>query len=1207
MLAENLNLRESCFVTETSNICNHGASLLTKYIPRADQEFFSELFSLSEVTPECDMPLFIAFDHSLTFHGMSLHLNTGCPRLRLDRLIFPQMTHTLYFTESDDFRSQCVFKEDVGLDVSDPVLMIRSTLRQVNRLPLGAILTVLPDEDSLALSADFPPEKDIRKAKLHSVDVSVLGTVINTPIDIDEGTLSFTANADLYDTYPATLTVSASTDVPWERIVFTVDGDMTAETVQTMDEYVKDYIIEEIINKTLERESNARQAVMRANQTLNVLTTRLRMLEIRLSEATENFEREYEASRAANETLRNATAGVDTANTDIGEAQNALNEVCQESSCMDVEVRREVCQTCYQDILTEEAGLCTILRPITPDPILDVVVGYTTQGRWQYVQVCQDVCSRICDWFTSYTRCNRECRGVCVYREFMEPVIERVQQPALEFETVPCDPPKLVFSETITATCCESYIEQSPNVECREMCRSAQVQATERLREVNSETAEVFERVNRARQTVLAANARLARARVQRDNIQLMRDELRNNAYRNALFVIDQSLVNQQSVLSEISDELKIVRQYETVGIEQISVIKRVQFTTDISSESPTILPLTFLWSSFGRELSLSIPFDFTASYELNLRQVAIEITSLILNTTSQTEKRSTSRFRRQDGSDSEIRERSRNREAFQENCVLIANVAQYIQNTLTSLEIVYSNISTARDRLQRSKEDLLSQARSNGTDSEVNTLVDFDALQELFNITRDDFRDDSDQEIIDNYRNFFNDLADATEEIMNSVDETSFGEWQASMEMLHNQTGSAAGYPCTGFADCLDTIADLIRRLIADLRPGEDKQALQQQLAENRPKFIQLATSMTLKIPDGIEVVTDMLDIVNAEILLTYWCSSVPIITEQPPMQLNVSSGIDLTIQCPYESSLQASAQWRKDGAPIPASNSSTLIVSNVNIMDSGNYTCHISNAVGMESSLNVSVLVYELPEFFQVLNPVTTYAGNESGAWFSCNASAWPYPGWRWYYRAQESDPWIQFEGEDTNELTVSSPQKDDEGWYTCEAFNYHGYIRAPPVRLTVLPVSIAQLALVVEFTLIHDSDQTCANLTLLQEEIEQYMHDEIKIGSASIASIEIVTSTATLYDVSLTFISKNVTTGDTRRMVLREIENEALPSRGSVIQARRSLQQAVLAGEVSFDCEDIALSLQANTLTFQTPKYICPPGQELHTNFLLCGELS
>ena len=1204
-LAENLNLREFCLVTETSNICNHGASLLTKYIPRADQEFFSELFSLSEVTPECDMPLFIAFDHSLTFHGMSLHLNAGCPRLRLDRLIFPQMTHTLYFTESDDFRSQCVLKEDVGLDVPDPVLMIRSTLRQVTRLPLGAILTLLPDEDSLALSVDFPPEKDTRKAKLHSVDVSILGTVINTPIDIDEGTLTFTANADLYDTYPATLTVSASTNVPWERMVFTVDGDMTDETVQTMDEYVKDYIIEEIINKTLERESNARQAVIRANQTLTTLTAQLRVLEMRLSEANVNYNEAYEASRAANETLRNATAGVDTANTDIGEAQNALNEVCQESSCMDVEVRREVCQTCYQDILTEQAGVCTELRLKNPEPYFEEKVGYITRRRWRYIELCQDVCYRVCDWWSSYTRCRRQCRGKCVSEEFKEPIIQRVQKPVLEPVEVPCDPPMLMLSESIAATCCESYTERSPNVECREMCRSAQVQATERLREVNSETAEVFERVNQARQTVLAANARLARARVQRDNIEMMRNQIRDNPYRNAQFATVQSLVNQQSVLSEISDELKIVRQYETTGIEQISVIKRVQFTTDISSESPTILPLTFLWSSFGRELSLSIPFDFTASYELNLRQVAMEITSHILDTL-QVKRRSTIRFRRQGDSDSDVRERSRNREAFQENCVLIANVAQYIQNTLTSLEIVYNNISTARDRLQRSKEDLLSQAKSNGTNSGVNTLVDFDALQELFNITRDDFRDDSDQEIIDNYRNFFNDLADATEEIMNSVDETSFGEWQASMEMLHNQTGSAASYPCTGFADCLDTIADLIRRLIADLRPGDDKQALQQQLAENRPKFIQLATSMTFKIPDGIEVVTDMLDIVNAEILLTYWCSSVPIITEQPPMQLNISSGTDLTIQCPYESSLPASAQWRKDGAPIPASNSSTLIVSNVNIMDSGNYTCHISNAVGMESSLNVSVLVYELPEFFQVLNPVTTYAGNESGAWFSCNASAWPYPGWRWYYRAQQSDPWIQFEGEDTNELTVLSPQKDNEGWYTCEAFNYHGYIRAPPVRLTVLPVSIAQLTLAVEFTLIHDSNQTCANLTLLHEEIEQYMHNEIKIGSASIAGIDIVTSTATLYDVSLTFISENVTTGDTRRMVLREIENEALPSRGSVIQARRGLQQAVLAGEVSFGCEDIAFSLQANTLTFQTPKYICPPGQELHTNFLLCGEL-
>ena len=986
------------------------------------------------------MPLFIAFDHSLEFKGLSIHLNAGCPRLQLDRLIFPQMTHTLYFSESKDFRSQCVWKPDIDYGVSDPTLIVRSTLGQVDRLPLGAFLTLLPGEDSLALSAMFSPGKGNRKAKLHSVAVSMLGTVFNVEINIDQGMLSFTADADLYGNYPAQLSVSSQTIVPWERMEFAVYGQLNRSTVKEIDEYTKDYVLEEIINRALEREQTAKDAVIRANQTLSQLTIRLRMQNMRISEAQANFDRAFEESRVANETLRNATAGVDTANTQIGAAQNA---------------------------------------------------------------------------------------------------------------------------------------------------------------EMNSETAEVFERLNEARRAVLAANTRLARARIQLDNVQQMRDIIRGSYYT-ARFAVIVSLINQQTVTAEIKDELEIARKYKNEGIAGVVALNDVTFKTEISTGSPTILPLTFSYSSFGQDIIKTITFDFTATKELNMRQISENIASEILDTSSRTVRRSTSRFTRQD-TDSEIATRSRNEEEFQENCALIANIRQYVQNILNSVQMIQENTSLAFDSLQQSIENLQMQAESDT--SEMDTMINFDALETLFNITRDEFSDDSDEEIIDNYKNYFRDIANNTEDILDGIDDTSFGEWQASMEMLHNESGSAAGYPCTGFADCLDSISGLLKRLITDLRPGADKETLQQQLDQNRQRFIQLATSMTLRVPQAVIVVTDMLETVNSETLSSYWCSLPPNITDQPPMHVNVSSGSDLNLECPYESSLPASAHWRKDGVPIPASNSSTLVVPNVNIVDGGNYTCHIANAVGMESSLNVSVLVYELPQFFLVLKPLATYAGNESGAWFSCNASAWPYPGWRWYFRAVESDPWTQFEGEDTNELTILSPQEENEGWYTCEAFNHFGYLRAPPVRLTVLPVSVSQLG--TEINLIA-RDLTSYSSRERQIIVFLFIREEIRHLSGTIHNLNISVTLRRLSNTALrmniTIISENVTTEDTRKMSLREIENKALPARSDVILAKQGIQQAILDGRID---EIVYIRIQPETVIFNTPEYLCPPGYELHSNFLLCGE--
>ena len=106
---------------------------------------------------------------------------------------------------------------------------------------------------------------------------------------------------------------------------------------------------------------------------------------------------------------------------------------------------------------------------------------------------------------------------------------------------------------------------------------------------------------------------------------------------------------------------------------------------------------------------------------------------------------------------------------------------------------MIQDSNTMATNMLQQSKENLEQQAMMDMTDM---NMIDFNALEELFNITCDDFRDYSNEEIIDKYINYFKDLANTTRELIDSIDATSFVEWQASMEMLHNETGSAAWIP---------------------------------------------------------------------------------------------------------------------------------------------------------------------------------------------------------------------------------------------------------------------------------------------------------------------------------------------------------------------------------------------------------------------------
>jgi len=162
----------------------------------------------------------------------------------------------------------------------------------------------------------------------------------------------------------------------------------------------------------------------------------------------------------------------------------------------------------------------------------------------------------------------------------------------------------------------------------------------------------------------------------------------------------------------------------------------------------------------------------------------------------------------------------------------------------------------------------------------------------------------------------------------------------------------------------------------------------------------------------------------------------------------------------------------------------------------DAGNYTCHASNPVATVDSFSARVIIYELPTFYLEPSSLAVYAGNESGAFLACNATSWPYPGWRWYFRKTDT-PWTVIEGEITNELLVLNPQKENEGWYMCEAYNSFGSKRAQPAYLTILPVSVSQLGLQAEFEIVAPTNATttCRNVSILKDAIHSFVLERVK----------------------------------------------------------------------------------------------------------------
>ena len=299
---------------------------------------------------------------------------------------------------------------------------------------------------------------------------------------------------------------------------------------------------------------------------------------------------------------------------------------------------------------------------------------------------------------------------------------------------------------------------------------------------------------------------------------------------------------------------------------------------------------------------------------------------------------------------------------------------------------------------------------------------------------------------------------------------------------------------------------------------------------------------------------------------------------------------------------------RWKKNGNTIPGSNSNQLILTNVQRLDSGNYTCHASNPVGTVSSISTSVLVYELPEFYLLPVPTSVYESDENGAWFACNATAWPYPGWRWYFRPTEDSTWMPIDGEITNELLIPLPQRRHEGWYTCEAYNAHGSIRAEGVYLRILRFTVSQQAIPIQFQVMSSEEEcqvdgVCHNETV-RENILQTLLELVDHTTTVITGLEVVQNSECAYTCSFTLVTDNVTA---EGIQLIEIANRAVPKRTGLQRSKVAIESAVQQGEFTVQCAPLTLRASVFSLTVQNLVYICPAGQQLSSNFLLCGKFT
>jgi hypothetical protein len=89
----------------------------------------------------------------------------------------------------------------------------------------------------------------------------------------------------------------------------------------------------------------------------------------------------------------------------------------------------------------------------------------------------------------------------------------------------------------------------------------------------------------------------------------------------------------------------------------------------------------------------------------------------------------------------------------------------------------------------------------------------------------------------------------------------------------------------------------------------------------------------------------------------LTNQCA-VPIITSQPQSQIGYW-GKSVTLTVTAESTTPLSYQWLKNGTSIEGASGSSLVLTNLQLTNAGNYSVVVSNSCGSTTSSNASLTV--------------------------------------------------------------------------------------------------------------------------------------------------------------------------------------------------------------------------------------------------------
>ena len=1161
--------------------------------------------------------MFLNNDHDLE----AMSIVSSCLDINLRGFPILNLQTNIYIFDECKISPFCTI-----LSSEDANLIVWSEFPEsISELNLGYFLKLLPVSNSnrTGLVSTFSRNTDQLKATLFNVKASLFDTTFNFMATVDKNQLRFNRSVNLYDRYPTEITGSIEQTRDWNGASLDIFGNFEKSSRNVPELFCNhiETFIEILYRRSQSRVQNAERVFNRTRSHYSAAEMTHMEREMAKNEGSNQIQQVQRELIRINNNVQSISSELENATDEVTSLMNQINELCTTMECPEICIPRRVCEDCMRDVGTLIQGTCRVscTRPVT----VTEIVGYTLKYGWGYRPAWWCYYYFYCRISRWRLRCYRRtyCRYYYLYRyiRFYVPIVRQVTRHVRSVCNRPC--PALRVQAPIMAQCCANVgcSRREQDTDClrqNQLCENNRNAVYNNLAEEQRNATIILQSLDEAKANQRAALLRLMRYQANYNFTKRQFDESQQalDEAKTALDIARSSFerVKRDSKL----DLLQNIQSVSTCGLESSYFeIKSVNFQVTIVTESPTILPLdiTMFIPSSNRTVTETVNLDFYR-FNMSLQQAAVIVTNLILN------QRLSKRHTRNAVN---ISTEDENYLHFQSRCTDIENTLMYLRELNNSIFTVARTVASSMAELDNNMHEISNLIDSSSANLTQSTNIDVHKIANITNKNVADVRTvnnaNRSKEVSELLNLLQEHLLDG-EKLSKSLDNNLFQSWQVKMEDLHNQTESAAGFSCFGFSDCLQEVADTLTELVNDI-PSINA-ALLSALPAAARDLLDLALLENYSIISAVKNTLRIYSIANDSVLRDYWCAGPPKIIIQPVMNITPLENTTIELSCKVEVEQFTTYQWRKDCVQLPNQRNSTLVLPNVRLSDSGNYTCVVTNQASSTISINASVEVHQLPAFFLELDNVDVYLGDTDGAIFKSNATGFPVPGFRWYFQPIGRKGFTQIPDENKNELVIPTPLPKDEGSYYCEAFNEQGFIQSRIVNLTVLDTSVLQTAQTVYINFTRttsnleefndDYDQsgsgfdalTSTTIMSLRDNLVKTLKSMISFNSTSLENVTVSFSSAINITVSFTLYSKYIDYPETPPSEIMQLAPLARAEWGPVWERL----QILLGSSELFITDDKGNEYISNpsSVTLDVLQDACPAGKTVSTtNNLLCSK--